>query len=251
MSSSWRGIFPLTIPVMMGYLPLGAVFGVLWMKAGLTWYWAPLMSVLVYAGAMQYLAVGLLAARTGWVDLAVASLLVNFRHLFYGLSLYHLQPKSWLGRLYFMFGITDETYSLLSASGHVDNSRSALQMVFLNQMYWIVGTLIGVLLATGLPPGLQGLDFALTALFAVLAVEQIRIRRDGASLALGAGAALAAAYWLPEYFLLAASVILVLVLGASPLPPAEPDPDDELVDPAMTETVQVETPAKEHADEPA
>ena len=214
--NSWRNTFSLTLPVMMGYLPLGAVFGVLWVDAALTWYWAPLMSMLVYAGALQYLAVGMLAAGIGWLDLAVASLLVNFRHLFYGLSLYHLLPKGRLGRPYFIFGITDETYSLLSASGQVKDSKTALQIVALNQGYWILGTLIGMVLARGLPPGLQGLDFALTALFTVLAVEQIRAKKDWYAVLLGLVAAAVAGFWVSEYFLLAASVMLVLVLLAWP-----------------------------------
>ncbi|MDV2859014.1 AzlC family ABC transporter permease [Oceanimonas sp. CAM02] len=214
--TSKGGLVSLTLPVMMGYLPLGAVFGVLWVDAGLTWYWAPLMSVLVYAGAMQYLAVGLLAAGIGWVDLAVAALLVNFRHLFYGLSLYHLLPKGVIGRQYFIFGITDETYSLLSASGRVKDPETALWVVLLNQSYWVLGTLIGMVLAKGLPPGLQGLDFALTALFTVLAVEQIRARKDWGAVALGVMAAAVSAIWMSEYFLLAASLMLVLVLLAWP-----------------------------------
>ena len=218
MMRSWQGIFPLTVPVMMGYLPLGAVFGVLWANAGLCWYWAPLMSVLVYAGALQYLAVGMLAAGTGWLDLAVASLLVNFRHIFYGLSLYHLLPGRGLGRGYFIFGITDETYSLLSASGQVQDRQQALRVVFLNQSYWVLGTLAGVLLAKGLPPGLQGLDFALTSLFTVLAVEQIRAKRDWGAALIGLMAALVAGWFFPHYFLLAASLMLVVVLLAWPLP---------------------------------
>ncbi|ATG72972.1 branched-chain amino acid transporter AzlC [Zobellella denitrificans] len=213
---TWRGVVPLTLPVMMGYLPLGAVFGVLWVDAGLSWYWAPLMSVLVYAGALQYLAVGMLAAGIGWIDLAVAALLVNFRHLFYGLSLYHLLPKGALGRPYFIFGITDETYSLLSASGQVKDSKTALLVTLFNQGYWVLGTLAGVLLARGLPPGLQGLDFALTALFTVLAVEQIRAKKDWGAVALGLLAAAVAGTWVSEYFLLAASLMLVLVLLAWP-----------------------------------
>lgn len=214
--NSWRNALSLTFPVMMGYLPLGAVFGVLWMDAGLAWYWAPLMSIIVYAGALQYLAVGMLAAGIGWIDLAVASLLVNFRHLFYGLSLYHLFPKGRLGRPYFIFGITDETYSLLSASGQVKDSKTALQIVAFNQGYWILGTLIGIVLARGLPPGLQGLDFALTALFTVLAVEQIRAKKDWGAVALGLASAGIAGLWMSEYFLLAASTMLVLVLLAWP-----------------------------------
>ncbi|WP_445400573.1 AzlC family ABC transporter permease [Zobellella sp. An-6] len=213
---TWRGVVPLTLPVMMGYLPLGAVFGVLWVDAGLSWYWAPLMSVLVYAGALQYLAVGMLAAGIGWIDLAVAALLVNFRHLFYGLSLYHLLPKGALGRPYFIFGITDETYSLLSASGQVKDSKTALLVTLFNQGYWVLGTLAGILLARGLPPGLQGLDFALTALFTVLAVEQIRAKKDWGAVALGLLAAAVAGTWVSEYFLLAASLMLVLVLLAWP-----------------------------------
>ncbi|PSJ44079.1 branched-chain amino acid transporter AzlC [Zobellella endophytica] len=213
---TWRGVVPLTLPVMMGYLPLGAVFGVLWVDAGLSWYWAPLMSVLVYAGALQYLAVGMLAAGIGWIDLAVAALLVNFRHLFYGLSLYHLLPKGALGRQYFIFGITDETYSLLSASGQVKDSKTALLVTLFNQGYWVLGTLAGILLARGLPPGLQGLDFALTALFTVLAVEQIRAKKDWGAVALGLLAAAVAGIWVSDYFLLAASLMLVLVLLAWP-----------------------------------
>lgn len=216
MTHAWRNLVPLTIPVMMGYLPLGTVFGVLWMNAGLSWYWAPLMSVLVYAGALQYLAVGLLATGTGWLDLAVASLLINFRHLFYGLSLYHLLPAQSWRRRYFIFGITDETYSLLSASGRIKQSQDALLVVLFNQSYWVLGTLMGITLASGLPPGLQGLDFALTALFTVLAVEQIRAKRDWGALALGATAAVVTGLWLPEYFLLAASLMLVLILLAWP-----------------------------------
>ncbi|ART80017.1 AzlC family ABC transporter permease [Oceanisphaera avium] len=214
--TSWRTAFSLTLPVMMGYLPLGAVFGVLWIDAQLTWYWAPLMSILVYAGALQYLAVGMLAAGIGWIDLAVASLLVNFRHLFYGLSLYHLLPNGPVGRPYFIFGITDETYSLLSASGQVNDSKTALQVVAFNQSYWIIGTLLGMLLAQGLPPGLQGLDFALTALFTVLAVEQMRAKKDWGALALGLLVAAIAGWWLSEYFLLSASLMLVIVLLAWP-----------------------------------
>lgn len=221
--ASWRSALSLTFPVMMGYLPLGAVFGVLWVDADLTWYWAPLMSIIVYAGALQYLAVGMLAAGIGWIDLAVASLLVNFRHLFYGLSLYHLLPNGVLGKPYFIFGITDETYSLLSASGQVTDSKTALQVVAFNQGYWILGTLIGMVLARGLPPGLQGLDFALTALFTVLAVEQIRAKKDWGAVVLGLVAATVAGSWVSEYFLLAASIMLVLVLLAWPQPRLQED----------------------------
>lgn len=216
MNANWRGLLPLTLPVMMGYLPLGAVYGVLWVDAGLSWYWAPLMSLLVYAGALQYLAVGMLAAGIGWIDLAVASLLVNFRHLFYGLSLFHLLPKDTASRLYFMFGITDETYSLLSASGQVKTHQTALLVVLLNQSYWVVGTMLGILLARGLPPGLEGLDFALTSLFTVLAVEQIRAKKDWVAALLGLATALLVAVFLSDYFLLAASVLLVLILLAWP-----------------------------------
>lgn len=223
MSLPLRSYCSLTLPVMMGYLPLGAVFGVLWMNAGLEWYWAPVMSLLVYAGALQYLAVGMLTLHTGWLEILVATLLVNFRHIFYGLSLYHLLPAKVSARLYFIFGITDETYSLLTASGQVHGHRQALLVVALNHSYWILGTLAGLLLASGLPAGLNGLDFALTALFTVLAVEQVRARRDYAALALGLGCAMAFAFGLPQYFLLAASLALVMILLAWPgrsMPPS-------------------------------
>ena len=180
------------------------------------------MSLLLYAGAMQYLAIGLLIQQASWLDLAIATLLVNFRHMFYGLSLFHLLPPRGLRRLYFMFGITDETYSLLTASQlsapQPGGSRQPLQIVALNQSYWILGTLIGVVLASGLPTSVHGLDFALTALFTVLAVEQIRAKRDWGAALIGLMAALVAGWFFPHYFLLAASLMLVAVLLAWPLP---------------------------------
>ena len=100
----------------------------------------------------------------------------------------------------------------------MQDSKTALKVVALNQSYWILGTLIGIVLARGLPPGLQGLDFALTALFTVLAVEQIRAKKDWAAVALGLIAAAVAGFWVSEYFLLAASVMLALVLLAWPSP---------------------------------
>ncbi|WP_323132992.1 AzlC family ABC transporter permease [Oceanimonas baumannii] len=125
-------------------------------------------------------------------------------------------PRGVIGRQYFIFGITDETYSLLSASGKVKDSETALWVVLLNQSYWVLGTLIGIVLARGLPPGLQGLDFALTALFTVLAVEQIRAKKDWGAVTLGGVAAVVAGIWVSDYFLLAASIMLVLVLLAWP-----------------------------------
>src|SRR5690554_7305588 len=99
---------------MFGYLPLGAAFGILAVEMGLPVWAALLMSLLIYAGAGQFLAVALLAAGAGLVEMAVATLMLNSRHLFYGLSLLkRFQGAGWR-KPYLIFSLTDETYSLLT-----------------------------------------------------------------------------------------------------------------------------------------
>jgi 4-azaleucine resistance transporter AzlC len=166
---------------MFGYIPLGLAFGVLFAQLGHSWYYATLMAVMVYAGAAQFLAVGLLASGAGLVEIGVATLLLNARHFFYGLSLAPRFPKAGLSRLYLMFGLTDETYALLTSSNPPAPeaaTRFYVQITALNQLYWIMGCTLGALLGAAFPLNTHGLDFTLTALFVVLAIEQAYAIRD-------------------------------------------------------------------------
>ena len=203
-------LFAISLPVLLGYIPLGMTFGFLMVSQGIAWYIPILFSLFVYAGAAQFLAVGLVLNHATLLDTAIATFLINLRHIFYGLSLFDFLPHTWAKRLYFMFGITDETYSLLTSS-KAANPSNALSIVALNQSYWVAGTTIGALLATSLPP-IKGIEFSLTALFVILLVEQIRANHETKTVAMGILACLMAARLAPNYFLLAASGVALMVL---------------------------------------
>ncbi len=170
---------PLSIPVAMGYIPLGMVFGFLLIQTtGLAWWWASVMSLFIFAGAMQFLSVTLLAAHTPLWTIAVATLIVNVRHIFYGLSLLTHQPKRWWARVYMWFALTDETYSVLTTIGADVPMSQRMGVMLLNHGWWILGSTLGALLGAQLTISIKGLEFSLLALFSVLAVEQWKSTRN-------------------------------------------------------------------------
>ncbi|TAN31126.1 MAG: branched-chain amino acid ABC transporter permease [Castellaniella sp.] len=171
-------ISSLTAPVAMGYIPLGAVFGFLFVQAGGSGWLALASSLLIYAGAAQFMMVPMLAASLPVSAIVLATLVLNLRHVFYGLSLLSSMPVNRWQRLYGIFALTDESYSVLTAlPAHERPHRMAL-VCALNQAWWVLGTALGVVLGARAQIGLTGLDFVLAALFAVLAVAQWRTRRD-------------------------------------------------------------------------
>ncbi len=179
--NSLASSFQATVPVMFGYIPMGMAFGLLLANADYAWYVATLMGIFIYAGAAQFLAVGLLAAQAGLLEVAIATFLLNSRHIFYGLSLMHrFKARGWR-RFYLVFGLTDETFSLLTSQPYqpgVDETRAQLQMTALNQGYWVVGCTLGALLGQAIEFDTTGLEFTLPALFIVLVIEQYRsVRR--------------------------------------------------------------------------
>jgi 4-azaleucine resistance transporter AzlC len=167
-----RAAFSAGIPVLLGYVTLGTAFG-----SGLTWWLAPLMSLVIYAGAAQFMAVGLLLSGAGPLEAALVAGLVNSRHAVYGLSLLEAYKGAGVFKPYLIFALTDETYGLLTtlpAPVGVEPKRYYFLLSLLNQAWWLSGTLLGAIAGRLLPFRLQGLDFALTALFTVLVIEQAR-----------------------------------------------------------------------------
>lgn len=173
--------FPVTLPVLSGYLAIGIPFGLLLTQNGYPWFLAPLMSLFMYAGAGQYISIGLFASGASLPVLAATILLVNIRHIVYGLSL--LTPFRTAGKWkpYLIFSLTDETYALLTGVNPPENLPPGSfygAIALLNHSYWVTGSLIGALIGELLPFTLAGLDFALTALFIVLLIDQLRRSRD-------------------------------------------------------------------------
>jgi 4-azaleucine resistance transporter AzlC len=189
----------------LGMFPLGIALGVLVVHAGLAWWCAVAFAGVVYAGSLEFLLIGLVAATVPLAQIALTAFLVNFRHVFYSLSFPLGRVPGRAGKAYSMFAMTDEAYALASGPGARDWSgrRIVWLQVFL-QAYWVAGAAVGALAGTAVPTRLAGLNFALTALFAVLAVDAVRARRDLPVPALALGCAIAARLLFPGTLLLAA-----------------------------------------------
>ncbi|MGI6031682.1 MAG: AzlC family ABC transporter permease [Eubacteriales bacterium] len=218
MKQALRAAFPLTIPVMLGYLFVGIAFGVLYQQAGYGWPWALLMSLTVYAGSMQFLAVTLFDGSFTLATVALLTLLVNVRHLFYGLSFVERFRGMGRAKPYLIFSLTDETYSLLCGvrtPQGVDPAKFCLCIAGLDQLYWIAGSVLGALVGAVLSFDTTGIDFAMTALFLVIATEQWMQTRRHLPCLLGGGMSLAA-LWLfgPDQMILPAMLAMTAALLA-------------------------------------
>ncbi|MFI3236423.1 MAG: AzlC family ABC transporter permease [Lachnospiraceae bacterium] len=171
---AFKKAFPYTLPVFTGYLFIGTAFGVMFAEKGYNVFWATLMSILVYAGSGQYLAVTFFIPGFSLIQVAFLTFMVNIRHTFYGLSL--LKKFENMGKKYFymIFSLTDETYSLLctvKTPPDVNEQKFLFAIAFLDHSYWVLGTIIGSLMGTYLPIDSKGIDFAMTALFIVIFLD--------------------------------------------------------------------------------
>lgn len=164
-----------TIPVMAGYLVLGIGFGILLRDAGYGVLWALAMSLLIFAGSMQYVGVGLLAGGASMITTIITTIMVNARHLFYSISMIGKYKDAGRYKPYLVFALTDETYSLL-CDGNAPEGQDANLYRFLvslfNQSYWVTGCVLGNLLGAILPFSTQGIEFSMTALFIASFTEQ-------------------------------------------------------------------------------
>lgn len=193
-------------------------FGVLLVGLGYAWWWAPVMGIVIFAGSAQFLAVSLLAAGASVLDAFVATLLLNLRHVFYGLTLLDRYRALGWGRWYAVFGLTDETFSLLAGSPvHARDRRYVLGLTALNQGWWVLGCALGALVGPNLPFSTEGLAFSLTALFVVLLVEQLgKGYRPGSLIGAAVGAAACLVLLPGKYFLIASISLGALLLLALP-----------------------------------
>jgi len=161
----------------LGLVPIGLAFGVLIIHAGLAWWWATVFTSAVYAGSFEFLLLGLTTALAPIATIALTAALVDIRHVFYALSfpLHRVEGKA--ARMYSTFAMTDEAYALATSEEARDwPSRHIVWLQGFLHLYWVGGATVGALLG-GFIPDVQGLDFALTALFAVLALDAVRARR--------------------------------------------------------------------------
>jgi len=172
-----------SIPVLLGYLAIGSAFGFLLADEGYPWWLALVMGTIMYAGAGQYIAVGLFAAGTTLWEAVLVQLMVNARHIAYGLSMMNRFRSTGRLRWYLIFGMSDETFALLSSMPEnaavikpediTERSRFMFLVTLLNHGYWVFGGVLGAVIGSLIPFNTGGISYALTAMFIVLMIEQI------------------------------------------------------------------------------
>lgn len=199
--------------MLCGYVFLGMAFGATLAQAGFGPAWALMISTLVYAGSLQFVMVPLMAAGASLLTVALTALMVNARHLFYGVSFIDRFRRMGRLRPYMIFSLTDETYSVYCSIPGEESDGVMLRVALYDQLYWIAGSLLGSVLAQQLPFDLTGIDFSMTALFIVICVERAMNRDDRLPLATGGVCALVSLLVLgPERFLLPALLATAALL---------------------------------------
>jgi branched chain amino acid efflux pump len=190
----------------LGVFPMGVAFGVLVVHSGLGWWWASVFSGFIYAGSLEFLFLGLVLAAAPLASIAVAAFLVNFRHVFYALSFPLHQVRGRLGKVYSTFALSDEAYAI--TAGRSFSSRRILWLQAFIHLSWAGGATTGALLGSVVPAGITGLDFAVTALFTVLAIDAVRPRRDIPTAILALACALVGRFVAPGQMLLVGFLLL-------------------------------------------
>ena len=215
-----KAVFLDTVPVLTGYLFLGMGFGILLSENGYGVLWALAMSIFVFAGSGQYLAVSLLANSSGLLSAAIATLLVNARHLFYGISLLEKYKGTGKKKPYLIFALTDETYALVTQNEPPEGmSRHSycFTVSMLDHIYWITGCTLGALVGQFIPINYEGIEFVLTALFVTMFVDRWLTNKDHFPAMVGVCATFVSLLLFgSEFFLIPAMVLIALLLTLSP-----------------------------------
>lgn len=167
-----------TFPVFSGYIVLGFGFGIVLHSKGFGVLWAFCMSLFIYAGSMQYVAIDLLAGGASAVTMAITTVLVNARHLFYGISMIDKYKDAGKLKPYLIFSLTDETYSLVCTENEENSHRYHFLVSVFNHIYWVTGSTVGAAVGSAFNFAPKGIDFALTALFVTVFVEQWLSSKD-------------------------------------------------------------------------
>lgn len=215
-SKTLKAAFIKSLPVMAGYTVLGFGFGILAQQKGFGVLWAIGMSLTIFSGTMQYVAVDLMAAGVSILTALVTTILVNARYLFYGVTMLEHFKDTGFRKPYLIFGLTDETYAIIcsgKAPEGADYKNFCLLLTLFNHSYWIVGGVLGVLAGEYIPLDFQGVDFVMTALFITVFVDQWRSTKDHWPAIIGVGATVPCLLIFgAENFLIPAMVLIVVGL---------------------------------------
>lgn len=169
--------FKICAPVILGYIPAGFAFGLMITSQGFNIITSLIMSSFIYAGAGQYLAVDFFAKNISIFQMALMTFLINSKHMFYGLSLLDEFKNMGSKKKYMIFSLTDETYAVLTGTKipeSLDKNKCIFYISVINHISWIIGTFLGAVIGSSIKFNTAGLDFAMTALFLVILIEQLK-----------------------------------------------------------------------------
>lgn len=215
LNTEFKQALVITNPTLFAYFPLGIVFGVLFTQAGFPWYQAPLMSGLVYAGAVQFITLGMMINHNSVLAILLACVFVAMRNSFYGLSVNHRFKKAPLViRAFLIFGLVDAAYAIFTSRPprqHENDVKFCFYTTLLLYLYWVVGTFIGAAFADVIPQ-FKGMEFVLTGFFAVIVIEYYLSNRAVDALYIPLAASVIAYLLMPNYYLLIAILLCVIYL---------------------------------------
>ena len=215
MKKAFKKALPYTVPVIIGYIFLGITFGIMTTQSGLKPIFAPLMSLTIYAGSMQFIILPLLKTDISVIAIIILTLSVNIRMMFYGISLIN-EFKNSRSKFLFILTLSDETFALdtsIKAPKDVKKSDFFLAIGIINYLVWAIASYIGAILGNLITFNTMGMDFVLTALFLVLLVEQYRSTNNHAPLKLGLAISIVSLLiFKPGRFMIPALLLIVLSL---------------------------------------
>lgn len=218
--------FLMTVPVLTGYICLGIGFGIVLESKGFGVIWAFAMGLFIYAGSMQYVAIDLLTGGASLIATALTTLMVNARHLFYGISMIDKYKDAGKVKPYMIFALTDETYSLVVSEGSNDKKLYFLISLF-NHCYWVFGCTLGGIIGSLLTFNTQGIDFALTALFVTVFVEQWLTTKNHLSAVIGVvSTVVCLVLFGSQYFLIPSMLLITFLLTVFKKYTVEEDKDN-------------------------
>lgn len=207
-----------TLPVMAGYIVLGTGFGILLKINGYGVLWALGMSLFIYAGSMQFVGISLITGGASFLSVALTTLMVNARHLFYGISMIQRYKGAGLKKLYLMHALTDETYSLVCTDDTPEGINPQVYDLWISlfdQIYWVAGSVLGSAIGAVITIDTAGIDFAMTALFVTVFLEQWLTTREHRPALIGVGASVVCLLLFgSENFLIPAMIAVTLCLTA-------------------------------------
>ena len=211
-----KAAFPHTIPVFAGYCFLGMSYGFLMKSSGFPFWYPILTSLVIFAGSMEFMTVNLLLGAFDLLQAFALTLMINARHLFYGLSMLGKYQKMGAKKPYLIFGLTDETFSVNCATQPpegIDRGRFYFFITLLDHAYWVLGATLGGIFGSLITFNTEGLDFVMTSLFVVILLEHLLTTKDKRSAATGMVLSLAMLLLFEaDGFMLPAMVSILIVL---------------------------------------